>query len=99
MDTKDCFPISPKILGTPGLPTRAWFTASAENCLGETDTSRLLEGYRKRPDRLTRDGEHAGKWLPAATPAQVNTGAATLRAKLDETVPKSLAFLPSWLCW
>lgn len=59
--------------------------ANTYNRLAKIDTSRLLEGYRKRPGRQTWDGEHVGKWLHAATLAWVNTGDPALRAKLDET--------------
>jgi len=59
--------------------------ANEANRLVKVDTSRLLEGYRKRPGRQTWDGEHVGKWLHAATLAWVNTGDAALRTKLDET--------------
>ena len=63
----------------------ARIAANETNRLVRVDTSRLLEGYRKRPGRQTWDGEHVGKWLHAATLAWVNTGDAALRAKLDET--------------
>ncbi len=63
----------------------ARIAANEANRLVRIDTSRLLEGYRKRPGRQTWDGEHVGKWLHAATLAWVNTGDAALRAKLDET--------------
>jgi DUF1680 family protein len=60
--------------------------ANAENRLSKIDTDRLLEGYRRRPGRQSWDGEHVGKWLHAATLAWINTGDATLRRKLDQTV-------------
>ncbi len=67
---------------------RGWLgariTANEANRLAKIDTSRLLEGYRKRPGRQTWDGEHIGKWLHAATLAWVNTGDPALRAKLGE---------------
>lgn len=63
----------------------ARIAANETNRLVRVDTSRLLEGYRKRPGRQTWDGEHVGKWMHAATLAWVNTGDAALRAKLDET--------------
>src|SRR5664280_1049459 len=57
--------------------------ASEANRLAKIDPERLLEGYRKRPGRQTWDGEHAGKWLHAATLAWVNTGDPLLRQKMD----------------
>jgi DUF1680 family protein len=60
--------------------------ANEHNRLVQLDTSRLLEGYRKRPGRQAWDGEHVGKWLHAATLAWVYTGDPALREKLDYTV-------------
>lgn len=60
--------------------------ANWSNRLLQVDTGRLLEGYRKRPGRQSWDGEHAGKWLHAATLAWVYSGDPALRAKLDDTV-------------
>ena len=57
--------------------------ANETNRLVKIDVDRLLEGYRKRPGRQSWDGEHAGKWLHAATLAWVNTGDPALRQKLD----------------
>jgi DUF1680 family protein len=59
--------------------------ANEHNRLVQLDTSRLLEGYRKRPGRQAWDGEHVGKWLHAATLAWVYTGDPALREKLDYT--------------
>jgi DUF1680 family protein len=57
--------------------------ANEANRLSKLDSSRLLEGYRKRPGRQSWDGEHVGKWLHAATLAWANTGDKALREKLD----------------
>src|ERR1700747_5610 len=57
--------------------------ANEVNRLVKLDSSRLLEGYRKRPGRQSWDGEHVGKWLHAATLAWVNSGDPALREKLD----------------
>jgi DUF1680 family protein len=59
--------------------------ANEHNRLVKIDTTRLLEGYRKRPGRQSWDGEHVGKWLHAATLAWVYTGDPALREKLDDT--------------
>ena len=80
---KQDFQIPDRVQLTGWLGTR--IAANEANRLAKIDTSRLLEGYRKRPGRQTWDGEHVGKWLHAATLAWVNTGDAALRAKLDET--------------
>src|SRR5262245_6585838 len=57
--------------------------ANEANRLVKLDSTRLLEGYRKRPGRQSWDGEHVGKWLHAAALAWVNTGDSALREKLD----------------
>ena len=57
--------------------------ANEANRLVKLDTTRLLEGFRKRPGRQSWDGEHVGKWLHAATLAWVSTGDPALREKLD----------------
>jgi DUF1680 family protein len=77
------FQIPDRVRLTGWLGTR--ISANEANRLAKVDTSRLLEGYRKRPGRQTWDGEHVGKWLHAATLAWVNTGDTALRTKLDET--------------
>lgn len=58
-------------------------SGNESNRLVGLDTTRLLEGYRKRPGRQSWDGEHVGKWLHAATLAWVYTGDPELRKKLD----------------
>lgn len=80
---KQDFQIPDRVRLAGWLGTR--IAANEANRLVQVDTSRLLEGYRKRPGRQTWDGEHVGKWMHAATLAWVNTGDAALRAKLDET--------------
>ena len=57
--------------------------ANEANRLVKLDTTRLLEGFRKRPGRQSWDGEHVGKWLHAATLAWVNSGDPALRERLD----------------
>lgn len=69
----------------------ARIAANATNRLQRIDTSRLLEGYQRRPGRQTWDGEHVGKWLHAATLAWVDTGDPALRAKLDQTAKELCA--------
>ena len=80
---KQNFQIPDRVQLTGWLGTR--IIASESNRLVKLDTSRLLEGYRKRPGRQSWDGEHVGKWLHAATLAWVYAGDPALRAKLDET--------------
>ena len=80
---KQDFQVPDRVQLSGWLGTR--IAANATNRLEKIDTDRLLEGYRKRPGRQSWDGEHIGKWLHAATLAWVNTGDATLRAKLDTT--------------
>ncbi len=53
--------------------------------------SDLLNGFQQRPGKQAWIGEHAGKWLHAATLAWVYTGDADLRAKLDRVVAALLA--------
>jgi len=57
--------------------------ASITNRLEQVDLEKLLEGFRHRPGRQSYIGEHAGKWLHAATLEWVNSGDPVLRAKLD----------------
>ena len=57
--------------------------ASITNRLEKVNLDRLLDGFRHRPGRQTYIGEHAGKWLHAATLEWVNSGDPVLRAKLD----------------
>ena len=79
-DRQDCQnPDRVKLAGWIG----ARMDANEAHRLVMLDTSRLLEGYRKRPGRQAWDGEHVGKWLHAATLAWANTGDPALRAKLD----------------
>lgn len=42
-----------------------------------------MEGDKKQPGRQSWDGEHVGKWLPAAPLAGACTGDPTLRAELQ----------------
>ena len=57
--------------------------ASITNRLERVDLDKLLEGFRHRPGRQDWIGEHAGKWLHAATLEWVNCGDPVLRTKLD----------------
>ncbi len=57
--------------------------ASITNRLEQVDLDKLLEGFRHRPGRQDWIGEHAGKWLHAATLEWVNSGDPVLRKKLD----------------
>ena len=57
--------------------------ASITNRLEKVDLDRMLDGFRHRPGKQAWDGEHAGKWLHAATLEWVNTGDPVLRSKLD----------------
>ena len=57
--------------------------ASITNRLEKVDLDRMLDGFRHRPGKQAWDGEHAGKWLHAATLEWVNTGDPVLRTKLD----------------
>ena len=57
--------------------------ASISNRLEQVDLDKLLEGFRHRPGRQDWIGEHAGKWLHAATLEWVNSGDPVLRTKLD----------------
>jgi uncharacterized protein len=65
--------------GWVGLRT----AASITNRLEQVDLDKLLEGFRHRPGRQDWIGEHAGKWLHAATLEWVNSGDPVLRTKLD----------------
>jgi hypothetical protein len=60
--------------------------ASEAARLVRIDPERLLEGFLKRPGRQAWDGEHAGKWIHAATLAWANTGDPELRKLLDKVV-------------
>ncbi|MBN1421882.1 MAG: glycoside hydrolase family 127 protein [Planctomycetes bacterium] len=57
--------------------------ANAEGRLLAIDEGILLGGFRSRPGSHPWIGEHAGKWLHAASLAWRQTGGAALRAKLD----------------
>lgn len=57
--------------------------ASITNRLEQVDLDKLLEGFRHRPGRQDWIGEHAGKWLHAATLEWVNSGDPVLRKQLD----------------
>ncbi|MBC8012400.1 MAG: glycoside hydrolase family 127 protein [Burkholderiales bacterium] len=54
--------------------------------LGIDTERRLLDCFRNRPGKQEWAGEHAGKWLHAATLAWVNSGDPALRAKIDYVV-------------
>ena len=60
--------------------------ANIANRLLKIDEDRLLQGFRHRPGPQTWDGEHAGKWLHAATLSWVYTQDPNLREKLDRVV-------------
>jgi uncharacterized protein len=57
--------------------------ASISNRLEQVDLDKLLEGFRHRPGRQDWIGEHAGKWLHAATLEWANSGDPVLRKQLD----------------
>ena len=58
-------------------------SASIANRLDKVDLDKLLEGYRHRPGRQDWIGEHAGKWLHAATLEWANSGDPELRKRMD----------------
>ena len=51
----------------------------------------LLQGFQKRPGKQAWIGEHAGKWLHAATLAWVYTKDPYLRSKLDRVAAELIA--------
>ena len=51
----------------------------------------LLSGFQNRPGKQAWVGEHAGKWLHAATLAWAYTKSAALRAKLDRVASSLIA--------
>jgi len=55
------------------------------------DPEPLLKGYRQRPGQQTWIGEHAAKFIDAATNAWVHGGDPQLKTKLDTTVRDLLA--------
>lgn len=57
--------------------------ANESNRLVKVEEEPLLAGYRKKPGAHPWIGEHAGKWLHAATLAWANSGDPELRDKLD----------------
>jgi len=57
--------------------------ASITNRLEQVELDQLLDGFRHRPGRQVWIGEHAGKWLHAATLEWVNSGDPVLRSKMD----------------
>jgi DUF1680 family protein len=64
---------------------------NAQNRLLTVDTAPLLAGFQKKPGTHPWIGEHAGKWLHAATLAWANNGDPTLRAKLDQVARALIA--------
>jgi len=55
------------------------------------DEDELLGGFQHRPGKQAWVGEHAGKWMHAATLAWAYTGDAELRAKLDRVAAALIA--------
>jgi hypothetical protein len=55
------------------------------------DEDELLSGFRSRPGRQAWVGEHAGKWLHAATLAYAYTKDAELKTKLDRVAAGLIA--------
>jgi len=51
----------------------------------------MLSGFRNRPGKQAWEGEHAGKWLHAATLAWAYTKSEALRAKLDRVASALIA--------
>ncbi len=51
----------------------------------------LLRGFQNRPGKQAWEGEHAGKWLHAATLAWAYTRSEALRAKLDRVASSLIA--------
>ncbi len=58
-------------------------TANEKNRLLEVDENAILAGFRKRPGEQAWIGEHAGKFLHAATLAWAYSGDPALKKKLD----------------
>ena len=90
-------PAPPKILDR--YVPAAFGDQSVEGILGErlkvnleqrllagVDIGALLSGYQKRPGQQTWIGEHAGKFIDAATNTWAYSGNTVLRDKLDSTV-------------
>jgi DUF1680 family protein len=65
--------------------------ANATNRLLTVDTEPFLAGFRHKPGSHPWIGEHAGKWMHAATLAWAYTGDPRLRAKLDEVAAELVA--------
>jgi DUF1680 family protein len=59
--------------------------------LGGVELEALLAGYKKRPGQQTWVGEHAAKFIDAATNAAVYSGDHPLRQKVDTAVRELLA--------
>ena len=55
------------------------------------DEDELLGGFQNRPGKQAWVGEHAGKWLHAATLAWAYSKSAALRAKLDRVASSLIA--------
>ncbi|HKC86847.1 MAG TPA: beta-L-arabinofuranosidase domain-containing protein [Blastocatellia bacterium] len=62
---------------------RAWLLTKNED--------ELLGGFQRRPGKQAWVGEHAGKWLHAATLAWAYTKSEALRAKLDRVASSLIA--------
>lgn len=59
--------------------------------LSQKSEDELLAGFRNRPGKQAWVGEHAGKWLHAASLAAAYTKDADLRAKLDRVASALIA--------
>src|SRR5512140_1563163 len=86
---------SAQLLEPSAIHVEGWLgpriTANATNRLLTVDTEPFLQGFRKKPGIHPWIGEHAGKWMHAATLAWAYTGDERLRAKLDHVASELIA--------
>ena len=84
-----------EVLSPSAIQMEGWLgariMANAPNRLLTVDTEPFLAGFRHKPGAHPWIGEHAGKWMHAATLAWVYTGDARLRAKLDRVASDLIA--------
>ncbi|HEY3281331.1 MAG TPA: beta-L-arabinofuranosidase domain-containing protein, partial [Armatimonadota bacterium] len=88
----------PDVLKMPS-PSQVWLggylgkrvLANEKARLLKVDEEPILVGFEKKPGSHPWIGEHAGKWLHAATLAWVYTGDPALKAKLDRVVARLVA--------
>jgi DUF1680 family protein len=83
-------PTSPRAVSLSGFLGRRC-EANINQWLIAKDEDSLLVCYAHRPSSYGWQGEHAGKWIQAATVAWASSGNTQLRAKLDRVVRKLLA--------